>query len=395
MHNKKISRRTFALGLASSTLGSSILGLTALGSSLSLTSLKLVASTRTDSKDSLKKIALQSQYASAATDQHSKHFLAILDSEGKQLSKLALPARAHQIAVHPNANTLAVAARRPGSYLMIVDASNGKMHQVIHPYMGHHFYGHSAYSSDGRFLFTSENHIESGEGRIFVRDAEDHYKIIRSFSSYGIGPHEIKIHPDNQTLVVANGGILTHPDYGRAKLNLETMSPSLVYISIETGELLEQRKLPENLHKLSIRHIDINSNGLTAIAMQYKGTKTDKVPLIAVHQRGKPIKSLWAPEYINRKLENYCGSVCFNKSGSIFAVSSPRGNTITLWDAKNSEFITNLDCPDVCGISQSVNNGFTFSNGIGTLYQFDLDQPLIKLINKDKNISWDNHLTLI
>jgi hypothetical protein len=376
MFKKHISRRTFALRLGSSVLGSS----------LSFTSLNVLATTYTEQS---------SLYVSAATDQHSNYFLAILDLEGEQLAKLDLPARAHQIAVNPKTNTLAVAARRPGSYLMVVDSINGKLNQEIHPKTGHHFYGHCAYSSDGRFLFTSENHIESGEGWIFVRDTQENYNVTRSFPSYGIGPHEIKIHPDKETLIVANGGILTHPDSGRAKLNLDTMSPSLVYISIETGELLEQRKLPENLHKLSIRHIDINSNGITAIAMQYQGDKTDDVPLIALHQRGKTIKALWAPEYINRKLENYCGSVCFNTSGSIFAVSAPRGNTITLWDAQNAEFISNLDCSDVCGISKSMNNGFTVSNGLGKLYQLDLKQPLLKLICQDKTISWDNHLTLI
>ena len=36
--------------------------------------------------------------------------------------------------------------------------------------------------------------------------------------------------PDGETFVVANGGIETHPDYGRAELNLETMDPSVAFV---------------------------------------------------------------------------------------------------------------------------------------------------------------------
>jgi hypothetical protein len=385
MQSENLNRRSFFLGIGSSVIGSA----------LSLSSINIFASSQATMQPFENNTKQPAKYVSAASDISNNHYLVILDAEGKQLSKLALPARAHQVTSNPQATTLAIAARRPGTYLMIVNALSGALIQEIHPEAGHHFYGHSVYSADGRFLFTSENHIESGEGRIFVRDTTQNYKVARSFPSYGIGPHEIKIHPDNLSLVVANGGIHTHPDSGRAKLNLDTMSPSLAYISIETGELLEERKLPSNLHQASIRHIDINSQGLTAIAMQYEGDKTDNVPLIAIHQRGKEIKTLWAPEYVNRKLENYCGSVCFNQRGNIFAVTSPRGNTITLWDAENAEFIANLDCPDVCGISQSSGNGFTFSNGQGKLYQFNLKQATLSTLYQAKLLAWDNHLTLL
>jgi len=66
-----------------------------------------------------------------------------------------------------------------------------------------------------------------------------------------------------------------------------------------------------------------------------------------------------------------------------------------LWDAENAEYIANLDCSDVCGISQSRNNGFIFSNGLGKLYQFDLKQPALKLMSQNSIFAWDNHLSVI
>lgn len=336
-------------------------------------------------------------YVSAMTDQHNQHWLAIIDTHGELLHKLALPERAHQIAVNPAKPEVAVAARRPGTYLVIANSLTGEQLYSLEPVPGHHFYGHAAYSFDGRFLYTTENHIESGEGRIFVRDAQEHYEIQNVFPSYGIGPHELRVHPDGETLVVANGGILTHPEQGREKLNLNTMAPSLVYISRETGKLLEKQELPEEWHQLSIRHIDINQQGLVAIAMQYQGDPIDSVPLIARHNRGSAIHTLMAPDEINAGMQNYCGSVCFNRSGSAFAVTAPRGNLISLWDASDGTFIKDFRCRDVCGISQYGQEGFMFSNGLGKLYRLENGLAQLNMLESNTNASfaWDNHMSLV
>lgn len=337
-----------------------------------------------------------SGFVSAASDNSNQHWLVILDTNGDINHKLAMPSRAHQITTQLHSSIVAVAARRPGTYLMIVDTRHGKIIHELNPVTGHHFYGHATYSADGRYLFTTENHIETGEGYIFVRDANANYQVVNYFSSHGIGPHEIKVHPNGQTLIVANGGILTHPDSGRAKLNLDTMSPSLVYLSINDGKLIEKVHLPKHLNQLSIRHIDINKKGLTAIAMQYQGSKLDSVPLVAVHKQGHSIKTLWAPEHINRKMKQYCGSVCFNQSGSIFAVTSPRGNLLTLWDAIDGEYITQFRCADVCGVNKFGTHGFSFSNGLGKLYTFDMKSSVLKLVpSKDHHFAWDNHLSIL
>ena len=378
----RLSRRTLTLGLGSGLLFSGY-------------ALNSVAAVRESTRSSPTS-PLKNAYASAVTDRNNQHWLVSLAADGQLRHKLGLPSRAHQIAVHPSLPVVAVAARRPGTYLMIVNTQSGELAHELQPEQGHHFYGHACYSPDGRRLYTSENHIDSGEGRIFVRDAQENYQIIQSFSSHGIGPHELKIHPDGQTLVVANGGILTHPDTGRDKLNLDTMSPSLVYLSAQSGDLLEQCTLPESLHQLSIRHIDINQDGLCAIAMQYQGIGSDNVPLIARHERGKAIETLWAPEALNPLMKNYCGSVCFNNSGTLFAVSAPRGNLVSLWDAQDGTFIKHFHCLDVCGISQFGPHGFMFSNGMGKLYQLDTNTKLLALeSSQEYPFAWDNHLSYL
>ncbi len=90
---------------------------------------------------------------------------------------------------------------------------------------------------------------------IGVRDATGGYKQIGEFPAHGMEPHDIALLSDGRTMVIANGGIRTHPDRGADELNLADMQPSLVYVDVATGDLLEEHRLAPALHQLSIRHL--------------------------------------------------------------------------------------------------------------------------------------------
>jgi len=53
--------------------------------------------------------------------------------------------------------------------------------------------------------------------------------------------------PDGKTFAIANGGIETHPDYGRAELNLEGMDPSLSFVDSRDGQLVGRLRLASKL----------------------------------------------------------------------------------------------------------------------------------------------------
>lgn len=112
--------------------------------------------------------------------------------------------------------------------------------------------------------------------------------------SHGIEPHDIRMLTDGHTLVVANGGIITHPDSGRARLNLERMDSSLVYLDSRDGGLLGQWRLPARWKLLSMRHFTVNDQGDVAIGMQYQDDDTT-APIIALHRFGQPIRLLDLP----------------------------------------------------------------------------------------------------
>lgn len=350
---------------------------------------------------------------SAATDQRGVHWLVIANASGKTLNKVRLPARAHQVFKHPSLDILCAVARRPGKYIAMVHANTGTLMKTLSPSKGHHFYGHGLFSHDGRYLVTSENHIKSGEGRITIRDRLASFAIIKQFSSHGIGPHEIKLSTNGKLLVVANGGIKTHPEKGREKLNLNTMRPSLVYLEFLTGELLEKVSLPEKLHQLSIRHIDINLNDQVVIGMQYQGDKTDQIALMAIHKRGEEIRLLKAPVVTYLAMQHYCGSVCYDFSGNYAAATSSKGDRITIWNTRQESIIDEVRCRDASGVAALGKEGFVITSGTGKLYHYNIKQKALKRVSPQsilpgislsdskidtpsqyQGMSWDNHLSI-
>jgi len=350
---------------------------------------------------------------SAATDHKGDHWLVIANAKGESLNQLRLPSRAHQVFKHPSLPLVCVVARRPGKYLSLVHMNTGTLIKTISPSKGYHFYGHGLFTQDGRYLVTSENHIKSGEGRITIRDRLSEFSIVYQYASQGVGPHEIKLTNNGQTLVVANGGIKTHPDKGREKLNLNTMRPSLVYLELLTGKLLEKVSLPEQLHQLSIRHIDINQHNHVVIAMQYQGDKTDQVALMATHKRGEYIRLLNAPINSYLAMKHYCGSVCFDFSGMYAAATSPKGDRVTIWDTVKGNIVDELRCRDACGIAAFGKQGFVVSSGAGKLYHYNIEHKELKRLlpqtfltapplveskvnvpSPSKRMAWDNHLSI-
>jgi len=337
----------------------------------------------------------QVAFASAAKSNDGSYWLAVTNNQGREIARHKLPGRGHHIAVHPTKPHVAAIARRPDTFLQIFDYDSGRLVADLQAGDDRHFYGHCVFSHDGQFLISTENQLSTGQGRVVVRDCHQHYRIVADFSSGGIGPHELVLTPDQQQVVVANGGIRTQ---GRKKLNLDTMRPNLSYLDLNTGTLLEQIEMPEQFHQLSIRHIDINSTGTVAIALQYQGALEDDVPLVALHRRGEQLQLLRAPQMINQQMKQYCGSARFDSSGEVVAISAPRGDLITFWEESSGQFIDHIRSRDGCGITATGNPAeFLVTTGTGKAY---LMNPRSGLRNRqpltlETPMSWDNHLSAV
>ncbi|OWU84603.1 twin-arginine translocation pathway signal [Oceanicola sp. 22II-s10i] len=324
----------------------------------------------------------------AAKEPDGSYGLHGIRTDGSVAFSIPLPARGHAGAAHPKRAEAVAFARRPGHYALVIDCLTGVVARELTPPEGHQFNGHGAYSQDGRWLFTSEQMAADSAGRVGVWDVGAGYRRVRDVATGGIGPHELRLMPDGETLVVANGGIATDPE-DRTKLNIETMAPSLVYLSTD-GALLEQVVLEPDLSQNSIRHLAVRGDGLVAFAMQWEGGAGAATPLLGLHRQGGAVVLAEAPLAEQMLMKGYAGSVALSGSGREVAITSPKGGRLHRF-AVDGTFLGAMARADVCGLATHP-AGYLASDGLGGLLTVDADgaRPLAR-----GEMAWDNHLVAL
>ena len=320
-------------------------------------------------------------FASAYMDRKNRYGVAIFDQDGNILSRYTLPVRGHGMAFGKISSRLVAFARRPGNLALAINVKGEQ--PILFKSPSHtHFYGHGAFSLDDKLLFATENQFESGDGVIGIYDATESFSRIAEIPSYGIGPHEVILMPDGYTLCVANGGILTHPDTGRTKLNLHEMQSSVVFIDSRHGDLIAKFDVPLHLQRLSLRHMAIDHEGKIWLGGQYEGDERETVPLIATActERGIGFPDI-APNRV-LALSNHVGSVASSLNGRRVAFSSPKGNTLLIVDVAASTVIEQQKINAVCGIASRQGSFLT------TSLSGEAEQ-------RKHPIYWDNHIAKV
>ncbi|GGY38879.1 hypothetical protein GCM10011297_10090 [Bacterioplanes sanyensis] len=308
--------------------------------------------------------------------------------------------RGHDVLQHAlRPQHLIVVARRPGRELVEIDLLSGRIQQRSACLPHHHLNGHACFSADGRYLFTSESDYQQGTGRLIVRDA-DNYQVLDSFSSHGIGPHELQLMPDGRTLAVANGGLLTHPDSGRKVLNLDSMRSSLSLIDSHNGELLAEYQVAEP--KASIRHLDVAQDGSISVALQMQRQAAEHqqlAPLAALlPSGGNALQVLDTPETLLWHCNDYMGSTRINGRSRLAGFTSPRGDIALFWHIDSGRLAGYHRLHDVCGLTVSLDQKrFILTNSDGHIRQLDAFN-LEEIPGSRQHLSdvaWDNHLHAI
>ncbi len=313
--------------------------------------------------------------------------------------------RVHDIVVQPKHHLLeviknrhiAVMGRRPSENFWIMDCQTGKILHHIQAEKNRHFYGHACYSLHGDLLYVSENNTENFNGMIGVYQVSNNYQKISEFPTHGIGPHEIILHPKGDKLIIANGGIKTERA-SREELNLETMQPSLVYLSLQKdnyGAVLQQ-VFPKH-NQMSIRHLSVTNSGEVVIAIQFQGEKHLDIPLVLTHNFGE--KNL--TEYISnipnkdwRQFHHYLASIVVNPASNLLCVTSPLGNCISVFDMQNKTMIDTVKMADCAGISIA-DKGFLVSDGQGRLSMLKVVDNKIIIDNIEHGLAFDNHMQAV
>lgn len=326
-------------------------------------------------------------FLSAARRSNGSFALFGLGDSGEVLFEIPLPDRGHAATAHPRRPEAVAFARRPGTYAVVLDCLAGRVLANLSAPDGRHFFGHGTFSPDGDLLFTTENDFDQARGMVGVWDVKDGYRRAGEFPSGGIGPHDIRLVPGSDALVIANGGIETHPEMGRTKLNLPTMRPNLSFVTPE-GNIADKIELDPSLHKNSIRHLACSQDGVIAFAMQWQGDVSSTVPLVGLRKPDGTIKLLMADHDTQSEMQGYAGSVAIDPSASRVAITSPRGGICHVFDVATGTLAQTIPISDICGVAPGL-DGFTATSGNGTVV---LDLGLKSERHVTTDLSWDNHL---
>lgn len=333
---------------------------------------------------------------SAFEDARGDQYVGGLSLQDEQVFGARVSMRAHGCAVHPtDPNRVLFFARRPGTQAFELDRATLKARTVFTTDAGRHLAGHGTYSANGDLILTPEHDFERARGVVVVRDARN-FAIVGEIDTKGIDPHEVAWLPDHRSLLVANGGIMTHPRSFRRKLNIPTMDPSLCVIDAQSGECKEQWRLPD--HLLSIRHVSLTSSGITAVGLQYEGKQQQVPGIVALYRpaaAGKQaqFRLLTAPAEETPRFQAYVASIAISEAHDLIAAACPYGGGVACWSLRDERYLGFIAASETYGLSRVDDGSILASQRDGTAYGLDetrLRSQFLK-ITSEQPIRWDDH----
>ncbi len=329
---------------------------------------------------------------SAASDHSGQPLLGVMHGSQWAFS-LAGEERGHDSCVHPQRGEALFFARRPGSHFYVVDIHSGALRHRIHTADGYHLYGHGCLSADGRWLYTTENHVAGGgRGAIGVYDCHRDYRLQGHLDCGGIGPHELALMPDDRHLVVAIGGLKTLPASGRQTLNPDQLAPGLSYIDLHSAKVVEFVPAPHP--QLSLRHLDVNRQGDVIVGAQFQGAVPSGLPLVYHHRRGGALQALDSSGPLGLR-QDYVASVASDNQQRVLC-SFPKDNLLALWSIADKRFVQSWQLRDCAGaVFDPAHQQFIVSSSSGQLMAARAGQRELQALAYLPQLRWDNHLSLV
>lgn len=263
----------------------------------------------------------------------------------------ALPQRAHQILADPRApGTAWVVSRRPGEWLTRIDLRRGRVLAQRALDDDRRFEGHLAWwnGPQGPCLVSTETDQEALDGLLVMRDPDD-LRVLRSWPSHGIGPHELLATPSG--LLVANGAQLTLAETGRRERGELLAAPprsDLRLVDPRDGRSLADWPSPHvDAH---LRHLARAADGKLAAAAQWReGRPTgDAAPLYLLPPGGGDWRRAELPPGLPTACRVYAGSVVAWPAG--FVLSAPLADAVMAWDG-DGRWIGRWSLPGAWGLA--------------------------------------------
>jgi uncharacterized protein len=266
----------------------------------------------------------------------------------------------HGLALHPTEAWRAVMFEKKGPGACEMDLRDGRVLRPLNTPSSRAFYGHGAYSRDGKLLFATENELETRDGLVAVRDASTLRELGR-FPTYGKSPHDCRLIDDGLTLALTNGG-------GRID---EDSPPSVTFVDVRSEKLLE--RVVFETPRINAGHLALTrGRDLVAISAPRDGLPATALGGVTIRVGSAPPSTMSEPQDVIARMVGESLSLCIDEATGVVGVTNPDGNIVTFWHLREKRFVGKLDVPAPRGLTQTLDGQhLVLSYGAGTLTLLD------------------------
>lgn len=288
-----------------------------------------------------------------------------LDRVRKPPRTIALDFFAHGVVPNPVEPSRLVLFEKIGKGACEVDLVERRVIRKVETVKERLFYGHGAFSPDGKTLFSIETEVDANfKGMIAVREAGT-YRVVDAMPTYGAAPHDCQLIDGGKTLVVTNGG---------APLDKEPR-PSVTYVDVASKKLLTKLEFETPL--INAGHLALTSTGdLAVVSAPREGLPgpADKVGGVSLRRGDQALRTMQQPAAVTQRLRGEVLSVCIHEATGVAACTCPLGDLVTFWDMKEQKLIKNLEFRRPRGVALTLDLAhFVVSYGEGEMGMISAD----------------------
>jgi hypothetical protein len=288
------------------------------------------------------------------------YVLCVFDLDGTRSRAIDMTFFGHGLAFHPQDRQRAVVFEKKGPGCCEVDLRSGRVTRTITTPRTRAFYGHGAFTRDGQVLFATENHLETRNGLIVIRDAKT-FQELGEFPTYGQSPHDCHLIDEGKTLVVTNGG---------GPLDSDAL-PSVTFVDAASTKLLE--KLTFDTPRINAGHLGLTARrDVVAISAPREGLPQEALGGVTIRTGSGRFETMANPTDVIQRMVGESLSLCIDEGRRVVGVTNPDGNIVTFWDLDGKRLVKHLDLPAPRGIARTLDGeSLVLSYGQGTLAFLD------------------------
>ena len=261
-----------------------------------------------------------------------------LDLDVGKATNIETATDVHDISFRAEERNCGVGANKSGRNITCFDFQAGVIDKV-HEVPGRYFLlGHMVYSDDGRFLVatavdTTRPKTHASKNSLLVLNPLNfEIEKIISLPYCEIPQHDCRFLPNSHTLVTTGGHEIAHVDVASGIVRAATV--------------------PNLASKTVIRHFGLHESG--RLAVQANAISDFNTPewkygdgqIVLAELTPERERRIQIPDRLRSEFDREILDLCFEPSGTFFAVSLNRGHEVTFWNFARGEMIAVIKFED-------------------------------------------------